>query len=71
MIDWTDPTSLRDARKARRIEVDELAAEAKVSVSTIYRIEQGRFDPRLKTQLALDTALETLSAKPSGQASAA
>lgn len=47
MIDPLDPRTLESARKEADLSRADLASIAKVSETTILRIEKGQVDPRL------------------------
>jgi ribosome-binding protein aMBF1 (putative translation factor) len=49
--------TLREAREARRLTIEELAQRSRISPSTIYRIEYGKTHPRPHVMHALSTVL--------------
>lgn len=64
MIDPLDPRSLQAARQAAKLSRAELAEAAKVSETTILRIEKGEVDPQLNGTWA--PIVRALAARPEG-----
>ena len=58
-----DPSELRAARLARRVDVKNLAAKSGVHFTMIYRIEAGRM-AKAETMRALTDALGIVVAAP-------
>ncbi|MFN2525465.1 MAG: helix-turn-helix transcriptional regulator [Actinomycetota bacterium] len=52
---------IRTLRLRKGLSAQQLATQAKVGLGTIYELEKGRHDPRLRTLLALQRALGAAS----------
>ena len=53
----TNPSKIRELRKASGLSVRGLAREAQVSTETVYSVEHGRRQPNLKTLSKIARAL--------------
>lgn len=49
---------LRTLRKSKKMTLEQLACDANVEISQIYRIEKGKVNPTFTTLLAISSGLE-------------
>jgi transcriptional regulator with XRE-family HTH domain len=49
---------VRTIRKSKKMTLEQLACDANIEISQIYRIEKGKINPTFTTLLALSVGLE-------------